>query len=86
MARVMPTRTIYTWYVSYYYEDSDDETGFMGCTIGLDEPIHSAKQIAAMKAFICKKFDHLGVTIVWFTLLGEETIEVSGDESVFGVN
>ena len=86
MARVIPTQKVYVHYVSYYYEDLDDETGFMGCTIALEEPIHSAKQIAVMKAYICKEFNHLGVTIVWFTLLGEETIDVPDEEAVFGVN
>ena len=82
----MTTQKVYFYYCAFYYEDNDGEQGFMGCTIGLDEPIHSAKQIAAMKIFICEKFDHLGVTIVWFTLLSEETIEAPEDESVFGVN
>ena len=82
----MTVHNVFSYYTSFYYEDSDDETGFMGCMIGLDAPIHSAKQIAAMKAYICKEFNHLGVTILWFTLLGEEAIDVPDEETVFGVN
>ena len=82
----MTIHNVFSYYLSYSYEDNDEETGFMGCIISLDEPIHSAKQITAMKSYICKEFNHLGVTILWFALLGEETIDVPDEESVFGVN